>query len=84
MSTTTWAMIVYGFSAVLALLLLYAAGPRRWYLHVLSLAAALAVGLMPIPPKWNTPQMSIIIGFTFFFLFLWGIAAPLFLKRRRA
>ena len=83
MSTTTWAMIAYGFSAALALLLLYMSGPRRWYLHVLSVALALAVGLGPIPAKWNTPQMTMVIGFVFVFLFLWGVAAPLFLKRRR-
>jgi hypothetical protein len=83
MSTTTWAMIAYGSSGALALLLLYMSGPSRWYLHVLSVVLALALGLAPIPAKLNTPQMSIVIGVVFFFLFLWGIAAPLFLMRRR-
>lgn len=85
MSTTVWVMIAYCCPAVLALLLLFFSGPKRWYWHTLSLAAALAVGLTPVPAKWNTPQASMVIGGVFVFLLLWGAAAPLFvLCRRRA
>ena len=83
MSATMWAMIAYCFSAALAVLLLVFSGPKRWYWHILSLAAALAVGLTPVPVKWNTPQASVVIGVIFVFLFLWGAAAPVFLKCRR-
>jgi hypothetical protein len=87
MSTTTWAMIAYGFSAALALLLLYGSGPRRWYWHVLSAIAGLAIGLAPrrspFPSQLNTSQGDLIIGFIFVFLFFWGAAAPFFFKRRR-
>ena len=83
MSATTWAMIAYCCSALLAVLLLFFSGPKRWYWHILSLAVALAVGLTPIPVKWNTAQMSVVIGVVFLFLFLWGGAAPFFLKCRR-
>jgi hypothetical protein len=78
-----WAMIAYCFSAALAGLLLFFSGPKRWYWHLLSLAAALAVGLTPVPVKWNTPQASVVIGVIFVFLFLWGVAAPVFLWCRR-
>ena len=83
MSATTWAMIAYCCAAILAVLLLFFSGPKRWYWHILSLAAALAVGLMPIPVKYSTPQTSVAIGVLFVFLLLWGGAAPCFLKCRR-
>jgi hypothetical protein len=76
-------MAAYCGAALLAVLLLFFSGPKRWYWHILSLAAALAVGLMPIPAKWNTPQASVVIGVVFVFLFLWGVAAPVFLSCRR-
>jgi len=79
----SWVMLAFGVSGVLALFLLYVSGPKRWYWHVLSLLVALVIGLVPIPKSLNTPQGSLWIGGVFTFLFLWGLAAPLFLKRRR-
>lgn len=78
----TWAFVVYGSSALLALLVLYFSRPRPWYMHGLSILLALAVGLVPIPPKYNNPQSTFVIGFVFVFLILWGIAAPFFRRDR--
>jgi hypothetical protein len=77
-----WVILAYGFAALLALALLYLSGPKAWFWHVLSGAAALAIGLMPIPPGWNTPQTGLIVGFCFVFLLVWAVAAP-FLRGRR-
>jgi len=80
----TWVILAYGCSGVLALLLLYLSGPRRWYWHLLSVLLALVIGLVPLPKSLNTPQGSLWIGVVFVFLFLWGAAAPFFLSRRRS
>jgi hypothetical protein len=72
----TWVVAAYGASAVLALLVLFFKGAKAWYWHVLSVAAALVLGLTPIPPNINTPTTSLIVGTIFTFLLLWGIAAP--------
>jgi len=46
-------------------------------------AAALAIGLVRIPVKWNTPTTGLVIGTVFTFLLVWGVAAPFMGKRRR-
>jgi hypothetical protein len=74
--------IVYGSSALLALLLLAIFRARRWYWHVLSVLAAFGIGLTPIPPRYNTNEVTLAIGFVFTFLFLWGAAAPFFGPKR--
>jgi hypothetical protein len=50
---------------------------------VLSILIALGIALVPTPTGLSTPQGSLVIGAVVTFLFLWGVAAPLFLKRRR-
>ncbi len=67
--------LVYGAALLIALALLYFfhAG---WYWHVLSVAAALALGLTPLPPEWTLPDL--LVGFVFALLFTWGFAAPFF------
>jgi hypothetical protein len=80
----TWAIIAYGCSCLLALILLFFKGPKRWYWHILSLLVGLGVGLMPIPAKLNTPQGSLIVGSVFTFFLVWAVAAPLFRRRRRS
>ena len=81
--STTWVMLAYGVSAMLALLLLYFSGAKPWYWHVLAGAVALAIGLVRIPVKWNTPTTGLVIGTVFTFLMVWAVAAPFMGKRRR-
>ena len=72
----TVVMSCYGSAAVLALYLLWHFGAKHWYWHVLSVAIALTIGLMPMNATLNQPVYTLVIGWTFLFLFLWGIAAP--------
>jgi hypothetical protein len=66
--------LVYGFSFVLAVALLYFF-EARWFWHVLSLAAALAVGLAPLPPELHIPDLA--VGAVFLLLFVWGAGVVL-------
>ena len=70
--------LCYGSALVLALFLLWYFGVKHWIWHVLSIALAFAIGLIPLPEAFNTPGMTLVIGWVFMFLFLWGIGAPLF------
>jgi len=82
--STTWVILTYGSAAVLALLLLFFARAKAWYWHILSILAALVIGLVPIPPRFNSFQATLVVGFVFTFLILWGIAAPLFRRRQQS
>jgi hypothetical protein len=69
--------LIYGLCLVLALALLnFFNAP--WYWHVLSLAAAVAVGLIPLP--WEAGPQDLAIGSVFLMLVVWGAAFPLFRK----
>jgi hypothetical protein len=81
---STWVITAYGCSFLLALILLFIAGPKRWYWHILSLLVGLGIGLMPTPAQLNSPRGSLIVGSVFTFLMVWGVAAPLFRSRRRS
>ena len=80
--STTWVILAYGISAVLALFLLYVSGPKAWYWHVFAAAFALAIGLVRIPVKYNTPTTSLVVGTVFVFLMVWAVAAPFMRKKR--
>lgn len=68
----------YGSAIAVSLALLWYFGARSWYWHVLSLGGALAIGLTPLPPAWNSPEMTLLVGWVFLLLFLWGVLAPVF------
>lgn len=70
-------VLVYGVSVILALALLYWLGPKAWYWHMVSVALALAVGLIPPPQAWRGAAYDLAVGFVFVFLFVWGLGAPL-------
>jgi hypothetical protein len=67
--------LAYGLAIFLALALL-SYFEAKWFWHALSLAAALAVGLAPLPPEWRIPDM--LLGAVFLFLFVWGVGMPVF------
>jgi len=75
--STILAYVVYGFSVVLALFCLYLFH-ARWYWHVLSVLAALAVGFSPPFPGWQGASRDLIYGFVVLFLLVWGVAEPFF------
>lgn len=76
--SSTIVALCYGSALLLALALLWRFGAKSWYWHVLSIVAALALGLVPLPAQFNTPQGTLCVGWVFFFLAVWGIAAPVF------
>ena len=48
----------------------------RWYWHVLSVLAALAVGFSPPIPGWETASRDEVYGMVVLFLLVWGVAEP--------
>ncbi len=71
--------LVYGTALALAAALLYFFR-ARWYWHLLSVMAAIGLGLIPGLRDWGVPDLA--VGWTFVFLFVWGAAAPLFRFRK--
>ena len=68
----------YGSAIAISLTLLWYFGARSWYWHALAVCGALALGLTPLPPAMNTPEMTLVVGWAFLFLFVWGMVAPVF------
>lgn len=73
---------VYICAVLLALALLYFLRATHWYFHGLSVAAALALGLVKMPPEWHSAALDLAIGFLFVLLMVWGLGAPFFRKPR--
>lgn len=69
---TMLAILVYLAAIAAPLYLLYRFGSQAWYWHVLSIAAALAFGLVPTPPEWKSTALDLLFGFALTFLLLWG------------
>lgn len=63
-------ILVYGFALLVAVALLYYV-QVGWYWHALSLGAAVAVGMSPLPVEWNVPDLA--VGAVFLVLFVWGL-----------
>jgi hypothetical protein len=51
-------------------------------MHVLAVAAALAIGLAPATDLLNSPAGSHIYGFAFVFLMVWGLGGLVLYRRR--
>jgi len=67
--------VAYGFSVALALLFVYLFH-ARWYWHVLSVLAALAVGFSPPISGWTGLSRDVTYGAIVLFLLVWGVAEP--------
>lgn len=70
--------VTYAGAFVFALLLLYGLRNVSWSWHLLSLVAALGIGLMPPLEGMAGPVYDLVVGATFLVLFVWGVGAPLF------
>ncbi len=84
-----WAFLVFGASALLALVLLYIFRAKAWYWHVLSVALAAVIAkipreAIPVPPQPDENTVYLTVGFIALFLFLWGVGALFFRPRRQA
>lgn len=67
------AVLVYLSAIAVPVYLLYRFGSEAWYWHLLSIAAAIAVGLVPTPPQWKSAGVDLLFGFVLTFLLLWGV-----------
>lgn len=70
--------LCYGSAMALSLALLWYWGTKTWYWHLLSVCLALILGLTPLPEALNTKEATLAVGWVFVFLFIWGLAAPMF------
>ncbi len=70
---TMLAVLVYLLAIAVPLYLLYRLGSQAWYWHALSIAAALALGIVPTPPEWKSAGVDLLFGFALTFLLLWGV-----------
>ena len=66
-------VLVYLVAIGLPVALLYFFRAQAWYWHTLSLAAALCLGLLPMPAGWESAGMTLLFAFTFAVLMIWGI-----------
>ena len=80
-------MVIY-LEAVVALALpiylLYRFRSQAWYWHVLAVIVALVIGLMPGTALLQTLGGSMLYGFVFVVLMLWGIGGLIPFRRLRA
>ena len=67
----------------LPLYLLYQFRSQAWYWHVLAVIVALVIGNMPGTALLETLGGSMLYGFVFVFLMIWGIGGLIPLRRLR-
>jgi hypothetical protein len=67
----------YGAAIALSLYLIWHFGVQHWYWHLLAFALAVAIGVVPLPSQFNSPEMTVLVGFVFLFLFFWAVSAPI-------
>ncbi len=77
------AILVYLVALAVPGYLLYRFRSQAWYWHVLSIAAGLALGLVPIPPELQKRGFDLLIGFCFVVLLFWGIGGLILPHRVR-
>jgi hypothetical protein len=68
----------------LPIFLLYRFRSQAWYWHVLAVIVALVIGLMPGTALLQTLGGSMLYGFVFVVLMLWGIGGLIPFRRLRA
>jgi hypothetical protein len=74
------AVLVYLLAMGIPIYLLYRFHPQAWYWHTLSVLAALAMGLIPIPFAFQKPEFDLLFGFIFILLMFWGAGGLIFFR----
>jgi hypothetical protein len=67
------AIVLDVFAVVIPIYLLYRFRSQAWYWHVLAVIVALVIGLMPGTMLLQTENGSLLYGFWFLILMIWGI-----------
>jgi hypothetical protein len=76
------AIVLYVFAVLIPIYLLYRFHSQAWYWHVLAVIVGLVVGLMPGTPLLQTEGGSLLYGFSFILLMVWGIGGLIPYRRR--
>ena len=71
------AILVYLLAIGIPGYLLHQFHSRSWYWHVLSVAAAVGVGMIPIPQARQTAGWDLVFGFFCVALLVWGVGGLL-------
>jgi hypothetical protein len=66
-------VLCYGSAVAFALILLWYSGHKPWYVHLLSIAAAIGIGSVPLSGYLSTPGGTLRVGWVFLFLLFWGL-----------
>jgi hypothetical protein len=75
--------LIYLGAIALPAWLLFHFRPLPWFVHLLAIAAALAIGLAPGTALLSTTAGTFLYGFAFLFLMVWGIGGLIPRKARR-
>jgi hypothetical protein len=67
------AMVLYVVAMAIPIYLLYRFHSQAWYWHALAVIAGLALGLMPGTVLLQTTGGTLLYGFLFIVLMIWGI-----------
>ena len=80
-----WPVLVFGIAFLLALAVLHWQRAKAWYWHILSLALAVGIALVPDPrgrlpvaANWDENIFYLAMGFICVFLLVWGAGGPFF------
>ncbi|HWB84941.1 MAG TPA: hypothetical protein VG675_12420 [Bryobacteraceae bacterium] len=81
---TMLAILVYLAAMGVPILFLYRYGSQAWYWHTIAVVTAVAFGLMPAPLSWRTPGVTLLFGFFFVLLMVWGLGGIVLYLPRHA
>ena len=65
--------LCYGTAMVASLYLLWHFGVKSWYWHLGSAAVAIGMGSIPLGDFWGRSDMTLVVGWLFTLLFIWGL-----------
>jgi hypothetical protein len=71
------AILVYLLAMGIPLYLLFRYHSQSWYWHLLSVAAAVGLGFLPLPSQLQRPEFDLVFGFLFIALLVWGVCGLL-------
>ncbi len=78
------AIVLDALAVLIPIYLLYRFRSQAWYWHLLAVIVALVIGLMPGTALLQTEGGSLLYGFWFVFLMVWGIGGLIPYRWRRA
>jgi hypothetical protein len=67
------AILVYLAALAIPGYALYRFQSQSWYWHTLAIAAAIALGIAPIPPDFQKRGFDLLFGFLVVALLFWGV-----------